>query len=122
MILSLKIRLKLTKEQEILCKKSAGVARFVYNLMISENKKIYEEYLLNGKQGTYPFVSRYDFSKRVTVLKKLPDYSWLSEVSSKVAVHSCIDCDTVILRLNVFLKDYLIIRSLRRKALKIHFM
>lgn len=106
MILSLKIRLKLTKEQEILCKKSAGVARFVYNLMISENKKIYEEYLLNGKQGTYPFVSRYDFSKRVTVLKKLPDYSWLSEVSSKVAVHSCIDCDTAFKRFFKGLSNY----------------
>lgn len=106
MILSLKIRLKLTKEQEILCKKSVGVARFVYNLMISENNKIYKEYLLNDKQGTYPFVSRYDFSKRVTVLKKLPDYSWLSEVSSKVAVQSCIDCENAFKRFFKGLSNY----------------
>ena len=106
MILSLKIRLKLTKEQEILCKKSAGVARFVYNLMISENKKIYEEYLLNGKQGTYPFVSGYNFSKCITELKKLPKYSWLSEVSSKVATHSCIDCDNAFKRFFKGLSNY----------------
>lgn len=106
MILSLKIRLKLTKEQEILCKKSAGVARFVYNLMISENKKFYEEYLLNGKQGTYPFVSGYDFSKCITVLKKTEKYSWLSEVSSKVAVHSCIDCDNAFKRFFKGLSNY----------------
>ena len=93
MLLSKKIRCIPTEEQEIKFKKSVGTARFVYNLMISENKKNYKEYLLHGKQGKYPFVSGYDFSKCITLLKKLPEYSWLSEVSSKVALQSCIDCD-----------------------------
>ena len=106
MILSLKIRLKLTEEQEVLCRKSVGVARFIYNLMLSENNKIYKEYLLNGKQGTAPFISGYGFSKRITVLKKTEEYSWLSEVSAQVAVHSCIDCDTAFKRFFKGLSDY----------------
>ena len=106
MILSLKIRLQLTKEQEILCRKSVGVARFVYNLMLSENTKIYKEYVLNGKTGMSPFISGYDFSKRITVLKKTEEYSWLSEVSAKVAEKSCIDCDNAFKRFFKGLSNY----------------
>ena len=106
MILSLKIRLKLTTEQEVLCKKSVGVARFVYNLMLSENNKIYKEYLLTGEKGISPFISGYDFSKRITLLKKAEMYSWLSEVGSKVATQSCVDCDTAFKRFFKGLSNY----------------
>ena len=93
MLLSKKIRCIPTEEQEIKFKKSVGTARFVYNLMISENNKVYEEHLLNAKHGKSPFISGYDFSKHITRLKKTEKYSWLSEVSSKVALQSCIDCE-----------------------------
>lgn len=106
MLLSKKIRCIPTEEQEIKFKKSVGTARFVYNLMLSENTKIYKEYLLNGKKGISPFISGYDFSKRITVLKKTEEYSWLSEVSSKVVMQSCIDCDNAFKRFFKGLSDY----------------
>lgn len=93
MLLSKKIRCIPTEEQEIKFKKSVGTARFVYNLMISENKKVYEEYLSNGEKGTSPFISGYDFSKHLTRLKKTENYSWLLDVGSKIALQSCIDCE-----------------------------
>lgn len=98
MILSKKIRCLPTPEQLIKFKKSSGTARFVYNLMISENRKSYDEYLKSNIKSKSPFISEYDFSKRITVLKKLPEYSWLSEVSSKVAKQACIDCDNAFKR------------------------
>ena len=49
MIKTAKIRLKPTQEQEILFWKSAGVARWAYNYFLSENERVYKEYLDNGK-------------------------------------------------------------------------
>lgn len=93
MILSKKIRCLPTKEQIIIFKKASGTARFVYNLMISENRKSYNEYLKSNIKSKSPFISGYDFGKHITNLKRLPEYSWLSEVSSKVAKQACLDCD-----------------------------
>lgn len=42
-----KIRLKPTPEQEILFRKSAGVARWAYNYCLSEKQRVYTEYLKN---------------------------------------------------------------------------
>lgn len=93
MILSRKIRCIPTPEQLIKFKKSTGTARFVYNLMISENRKSYNDYLKSNMKSKSLFISGYDFGKHITKLKKLSEYSWLSEVSSKVAMQACIDCD-----------------------------
>lgn len=98
MILSKKIRCLPTPEQLIKFKKSAGTARFVYNLMISENKKLYNNHLQSKENRKSPFITGYDFGKYITELKKLPEYSWLSEVSSKVAKQACIDCDNAFKR------------------------
>ena len=51
MLLSKKIRLKPTPEQEIVFRKSAGVARWAYNYFLSEKERVYQEYLANGKTG-----------------------------------------------------------------------
>lgn len=98
MILSKKIRCLPTKEQVIIFKKASGTARFVYNLMISENKKVYTNYLQSNIKSKSPFISGYDFGKHITKLKRLPEYSWLSEVGGKVAKQSCIDCDNAFKR------------------------
>ena len=45
MLVGIKIRLKPTPEQEILFRKSAGVARWAYNYYLSENERVYREYL-----------------------------------------------------------------------------
>lgn len=93
MILSKKIRCLPTEEQIIMFKKASGTARFIYNLMLSENKKAYANYLQSETKGKSTFITGYDFGKYITGLKKLPEYSWLSEVSSKVAKQACLDCD-----------------------------
>ena len=66
--------------------------------MISENKKVYNNYLQSNIKSKSPFISGYDFKKHITELKKLPEYSWLSEVSSKVTQQACIDCDNAFRR------------------------
>ena len=115
MILSKKIRCLPTPEQLIKFKKSTGTARFVYNLMISENNKVYEEHLLNGKQGISPFISGYDFGKYVRKLKKLPEYAWLSEVGGKVATQACFDCDNAFKR---FFKKLSNFPKFKKKGIK----
>lgn len=49
MMRAVKIRLLPTAEQEILFRKSAGTARWSYNYFLSENQKIYQEFL-EGKR------------------------------------------------------------------------
>lgn len=98
MILGRKIRCLPTPEQLIKFKKSAGTSRFVYNLMLSENQKTYDEYLKSNVERKSPFISGYDFGKHITKLKRLPEYQWLSDVSDKVARQACLDCDTAFKR------------------------
>ena len=45
MIIAIKIKLKPTKEQEVLFWKSAGTARWAYNYFLSESENHYMEYL-----------------------------------------------------------------------------
>ena len=85
MILSKKIRLKPTKEQEKMLYKSAGTARFVYNWALDRQEK-------NFKLGN-KFISDNDLRKEITVLKKT-QLIWLNEVSSNVAKQAVKDaCD-----------------------------
>ena len=115
MILSRKIRCLPTKEQLIKFKKSAGTTRFVYNLMISENRKSYNEYLKSNIKSKSPFISGYDFRKHITKLKKFPEYSWLSEVSSKITQQACLDCDNAFKR---FFKKLSKFPKFKKKGIK----
>ena len=76
MILSKKIRLKPTKEQEKQLYKSAGTARFIYNWTLAKQE---ENFKLGNK-----FISDNDLRKELTKLKKT-QLGWLSEVSNDVA-------------------------------------
>lgn len=80
MILSKKIMLLPTKEQEILMKKSVGVARWSYNYMISRNK------------DSEIFFNQNVIRKEITKLKQKDEYSWLREVSSNIPKQACKDC------------------------------
>ena len=64
MLISKKIRLIPTKDQEIVFRKSAGVARWAYNYFLNEQEKVYAEYLLNDKSGTR-FVDEGDIRKYI---------------------------------------------------------
>ena len=98
MLLSKKIRLKPTPEQEVLFRKSAGVSRWAYNYYLSENERTWNEYLANGKVGKKN-VSEGDVRKQITVLKKTT-CPWLKEVGCNVAKQAVKDADRT-------LKDYI---------------
>ena len=83
MLISKKIRLKPTPEQEILFRKSAGVARWSYNFFLSENDRIYKEYLANGKTGKKS-ISEGEVRKYINNVLKPTTHSWLKEVGNNV--------------------------------------
>ena len=77
------IRLKPTPEQEILFWKSAGVARWAYNYFLSENERVWQEYLANGETGAKS-VSEGKVRKYINNVLKKTTHTWLSEIGSNV--------------------------------------
>ena len=78
-----RIRLKPTKEQEILFWKSAGVARWAYNYFLIEQEKAYKRYLEQNKTGK-SFVSEGEVRKYINQVLKKTTHTWLKEVGSNV--------------------------------------
>lgn len=76
-----KIRLYPTKEQERKFWKHIAASRFIYNYMLDEQLRRYG----NGEKYMYPF----DMNRAITLLKKKPEFEWLSEVSSATLCLSC---------------------------------
>ena len=77
MILSKKIRIIPTKEQEQQLWKSAGAARFIYNWTLAKQE---ENHKNNGK-----FIPDNDLRKEVTKMKQTEEFKWLNEVSNNIA-------------------------------------
>lgn len=90
MILSRKIRLKPTPEQEVLFWKSAGVARWAYNYFLNENEKVYAEYLANGRTGK-SFADEKEVRRYINNILKPTTHQWLGEVGSNVMKQSIKD-------------------------------
>ena len=86
------IRLKPTPEQEKLFWKSAGTARWAYNYFLSENERIYREYLENGETGKKS-VSEGEVRKYISNVLKKTTHKWLSEVGSNVPKQAVKDAD-----------------------------
>ena len=86
-----KVKLNPTPEQEILFRKSAGVARWSYNYFIAERERIYKAYLDNDKQGEKT-ISENSVRKQITVLKKTT-HTWLKEVGCNVIKQAVKDAD-----------------------------
>ncbi len=93
MFLTRKIRLKPTPEQELLFWKSAGVARWAYNYFLSENNRVWQEYLANGETGEKS-VSEGKVRKYINQVLKKTTHTWLSEVGSNVMKQAVKDADT----------------------------
>ncbi len=74
MILSLKIKLYPTKEQEQLMWQSSGVSRYIYNWGLALKKQKYEEENIN--------LSISDLRKELTQFKKTSGFSWLNTPSA----------------------------------------
>ncbi|MED4534411.1 transposase [Metabacillus fastidiosus] len=86
MILSKKVRLRPTKEQEKQLWKSVGTARWVYNWTLHKQQE-------NNKQGG-KFLSNRDLRKELTALKQTEEFSWLYDVSNNIAKQAVKDaCD-----------------------------
>ena len=78
------IRLIPTREQAEYFWKASNAARFIYNWSLEERKRLYEEGI--SETG-------YGMCKRLTILKKQEEYSWLNEVHNKVLKRAVLDCD-----------------------------
>ncbi|MGE0981349.1 RNA-guided endonuclease InsQ/TnpB family protein [Bacillus cereus] len=86
MILSKKVRLKITKEQERQLWKSAGTARWAYNWTLGRQE---ENYKNGGK-----FISDGILRKELTALKQTVEYAWIYEVSNNITKQAIKDaCD-----------------------------
>lgn len=97
MLITKKIRLKPTLEQEILFYKSAGVARWAYNFFLSENERIYNEYIENGKVGKKS-ISEGDVRKHINNVLKPTTHTWLKEVGSNVMKQAVKDAGVALQR------------------------
>lgn len=91
MIISTKIRLKPTKEQEVLFWKSCGVARWSYNFFLAESERHYNEYI-DGKQ-TSKSIKETDVRKYINNTLKKTTHAWLGEVGSNVMKQGVKDAD-----------------------------
>lgn len=71
-----KVRLKPTKQQELKLYKSSGTARFIYNWTLAKQQE-------NYRQGN-KFIQDSVLRKEITQLKKTEEFKWLSEVSNNI--------------------------------------
>lgn len=92
MIIAKKIRLFPTSEQEILFRKSAGVARWAYNYFLGEQDKCYKEYLANNKEGKH-YINEGEVRKCINNELKPTTHTWLKEVGSNVMKQAVKDAD-----------------------------
>ncbi|WP_339250364.1 transposase [Sporosarcina sp. FSL W8-0480] len=76
MILSMKIRLRPTNEQEKQLWRSVGTARWAYNWTLNRQQE-------NFEQGN-KFISNNDLRKELTKLKQMEAFNWLFDVSNNV--------------------------------------
>ena len=91
MLIGKRIRLIPTEEQEILFRKSCGVARWSFNYCLSRKQEIYN----NWKEDNFKDrnISEGDIRKEITQLKKLEEYNWLKEVGSNTIKQAVKDAD-----------------------------
>ena len=87
---AIKIRLKPTKEQEILFRKSCGVARWSYNYFLAENEKYYAEHKKKLKET--------EVRKHINNMLKPTTHTWLKEVGSNVMKQAVKDADLALKR------------------------
>jgi len=85
MILATKVRLKPTKEQEVLFWKSAGTARWAYNYFLAESERIYKDEKRTVKEG--------EVRKKINNELKPTMHKWLKEVGSNVMKQAVKDAD-----------------------------
>ena len=86
----LRFRILPTKEQEIQLNKFCGCSRFVYNWALARRKENYEE---NKTKEKKHYLGRFEQSRELTALKKMPEYDFLKEPPSDTLIYSLIDLE-----------------------------
>lgn len=82
MLISKKIRLILTPEQEHYAWRAAGAARWAYNRYLSRNRELYEEHKKDQSKSGH--MTAFSFNKEITQLKKTDEFSWLRNIAAEV--------------------------------------
>ena len=85
MLTAVKIRLKPMKEQEVLFRKSCGVARWSYNFFLAESMNHYKE--------TGEYLKETEVRKYINNVLKPTTHTWLKEVGSNVMKQAVRDAD-----------------------------
>lgn len=111
-----KTEIKLSKDQKIKIHKTIGVARFVYNFYIAENKKFYKK--------NKSFLSAYDFSKWLNneFIPNNKDYSWIKDVSSKSTKQSIRNAETTFKRFFKGLSGFPRFKKKNKSNVKMYFV
>lgn len=100
-----KIRLLPTKEQENLFWRSAGTARWAYNYFLSENERVYNDWLANGQTGK-KYISEGDVRKHINNVLKKTTHTWLREIGSNVMKQAVKDANLAMQRFFSGLSGY----------------
>ena len=85
MIRTYKIRLIPTEEQEAKMWQHVGASRYIWNYMLTEQKRRYDA----GEKHLSAFGMNY----LITEIKKLPEHEWMAEISTDMLYRSCADLD-----------------------------
>ena len=111
-----KTEIKLSEDQKIKIHKTIGVARFVYNFYIAENKKFYKK--------NKSFLSAYDFSKWLNneFIPNNKDYSWIKDVSSKSTKQSIRNAETTFKRFFKGLSGFSRFKKKNKSNVKMYFV
>lgn len=67
-----------------------GCSRAIYNILLDETKKEYEEFKM-GIRSSSPAVNHPALCSRIVEIKKREEYAWLSEVNAGVLQQSALD-------------------------------
>lgn len=89
---SIKVRIYPNKDQTRVLTQHFGATRFVYNYFLNEINESREL----DKTSKVP--SAFDLNKKITVLKKEDDYSWLNDIHSQVLQQSASNLATAFKR------------------------
>ena len=111
-----KTEIKPNEDQKIKIHKTIGVARFVYNFYIAENKKTYEK--------DKSFLSANKFSKYLNndFIPKNKDYLWIKDVSSKSTKESIRNAETAFKRFFKGLSGFPSFKKKNKSNVKMYFV
>ena len=116
MLKTFKTEIKPSKDQKIKIHKTIGVARFIYNFYIAENKRTYEK--------NKSFLSANDFSKYLNndFIPNNKEYLWIKEVSSKSNKESMRNAETAFKRFFKGISGFPSFKKKNKSNVKMYFV